>query len=59
MAQVNLVFIGGSSFWAGLPRLFGGNAQEIIPIGYGTGAFHLASFLAHKEFQELLDKTEK
>jgi acetyl esterase/lipase len=32
--------------------LFGGNAQEIIPIGYGTGAFHLASFLAHKEFQE-------
>ena len=32
--------------------LFGGNAQEIIPIGYGTGAYHLASFLAHKEFQE-------
>lgn len=32
--------------------LFGGNAQEIIPIGYGTGAFHVASFLAHKEFQE-------
>ena len=32
--------------------LFGGNKQEIIPIGYGTGAFHLASFLAHKEFQE-------
>ena len=32
--------------------LFGGNAQEIIPIGYGAGAFHLASFLAHKEFQE-------
>lgn len=32
--------------------LFGGNPQEIIPIGYGTGAFHLASFLAHKEFQE-------
>jgi len=32
--------------------LFGGNAREIIPIGYGTGAFHLASFLAHKEFQE-------
>jgi len=32
--------------------LFGGNAQEIIPIGYGTGAFHLASFLAHKEFQQ-------
>jgi acetyl esterase/lipase len=32
--------------------LFGGNAQEIIPIGYGTGAFHLASFLAHKEFQD-------
>jgi acetyl esterase/lipase len=32
--------------------LFGGNAQEIIPIGYGTGAFHVASFLAHKELQE-------
>lgn len=32
--------------------LFGGSAREIIPIGYGTGAFHLASFLAHKEFQE-------
>ncbi len=32
--------------------LFGGNAQEIIPIGYGAGAYHLASFLAHKEFQE-------
>jgi acetyl esterase/lipase len=32
--------------------LFGGNAQEIIPIGYGTGAYHLASFLAHKEFQQ-------
>jgi acetyl esterase/lipase len=32
--------------------LFGGNAREIIPIGYGTGAFHLASFLAHKEYQE-------
>ncbi len=32
--------------------LFGGNAQEIIPIGYGSGASHLASFLAHKEFQE-------
>jgi acetyl esterase/lipase len=32
--------------------LFGGNAQEIIPIGYGAGAFHVASFLAHKELQE-------
>jgi acetyl esterase/lipase len=32
--------------------LFGGNGQEIIPIGYGTGAYHLASFLAHKEFQQ-------
>lgn len=32
--------------------LFGGNPQEIIPIGYGTGAFHVASFLAHKEYQE-------
>jgi acetyl esterase/lipase len=32
--------------------LFGGNAQEIIPIGYGAGAFHLATFLSHKEFQD-------
>jgi acetyl esterase/lipase len=32
--------------------LFGGDKQEIIPIGYATGAFHLASFLAHPEFQE-------
>jgi acetyl esterase/lipase len=31
--------------------LFGGNGQEIIPIGYGAGAFHVASFLAHKELQ--------
>ena len=28
--------------------LFGGNGQEIIPIGYATGAYHLASFLAHR-----------
>jgi acetyl esterase/lipase len=32
--------------------LFGGDKQEIIPIGYATGAFHLASFLAHPEFRE-------
>jgi acetyl esterase/lipase len=32
--------------------LFGGNKQEIVPIGYAAGAFHLASFLAHQEFQE-------
>ncbi len=32
--------------------LFGGNKDEIIPVGYGAGAFHLASFLAHSEFQE-------
>src|SRR6266436_1863605 len=32
--------------------LFGGNKQEIIPIGYAAGAFHLASFLSHPEFQE-------
>ncbi|HEY4985655.1 MAG TPA: carboxylesterase family protein [Bradyrhizobium sp.] len=31
--------------------LFGGNAQEIIAIGYAVGAFHVASFLAHPEFQ--------
>jgi acetyl esterase/lipase len=32
--------------------LFGGNKDEIIPVGYAAGAFHLASFLAHTEFQE-------
>ena len=32
--------------------LFGGDKQEIIPIGYAIGAFHLASFLAHPKFQE-------
>jgi acetyl esterase/lipase len=32
--------------------LFGGNKEEIIPVGYAAGAFHLASFLAHSEFQE-------
>jgi acetyl esterase/lipase len=31
--------------------LFGGNAQETVLIGYATGAFHVASFLAHREFQ--------
>jgi acetyl esterase/lipase len=31
--------------------LFGGNPQETILIGYAAGAFHVASFLAHKEFQ--------
>jgi acetyl esterase/lipase len=32
--------------------LFGGNAQEIVAIGYGAGAFHLATLLSHKEFQD-------
>ena len=32
--------------------LFGGNKQEIVPVGYAVGAYHLASFLAHPEFQE-------
>jgi acetyl esterase/lipase len=31
--------------------LFGGNAQEIVAIGYAAGAFHVASFLAHRELQ--------
>jgi acetyl esterase/lipase len=31
--------------------LFGGDAREIIAVGYSVGAFHLASFLAHKELQ--------
>jgi acetyl esterase/lipase len=32
--------------------LFGGDPQEIVVIGYAVGAFHVASFVAHKEFQE-------
>jgi acetyl esterase/lipase len=31
--------------------LFGGNPEEIVAIGYSVGAFHVASFLAHPEFQ--------
>ena len=31
--------------------LFGGNRDEIVAIGYSAGAFHVASFLAHPEFQ--------
>jgi acetyl esterase/lipase len=32
--------------------LFGGSPDEIVAIGYAAGAFHVASFLAHAEFQE-------
>jgi len=32
--------------------LFGGNHDEIVPVGYAVGAFHVASLLAHPEFQE-------
>jgi acetyl esterase/lipase len=31
--------------------LFGGNPDEIVAIGYSAGAFHVASFLGHPEFQ--------
>jgi acetyl esterase/lipase len=31
--------------------LFGGDTHAIIAVGYSVGAFHLASFLAHPEFQ--------
>jgi acetyl esterase/lipase len=31
--------------------LFGGNPNEIVTVGYAVGAFHVASFLAHPEFQ--------
>ena len=31
--------------------LFGGDAREIIAVGYSVGAFHLATFLAHPELQ--------
>jgi acetyl esterase/lipase len=32
--------------------LFGGNASEIVVVGYSVGAFHVASLLAHREFWE-------
>ena len=31
--------------------LLGGDAHEVVVIGYAAGAFHVASFLAHKELQ--------
>ena len=31
--------------------LFGGDPRAIVVIGYSVGAFHLATFLAHKELQ--------
>lgn len=31
--------------------LFGGSRDEIVAVGYSVGAFHLASLLAHPEFQ--------
>jgi acetyl esterase/lipase len=31
--------------------LFGGNPNEVVTVGYSAGAFHVASFLAHPEFQ--------
>jgi acetyl esterase/lipase len=32
--------------------LFGGSGEEIVAVGYSVGAFHVASLLAHPEFQE-------
>jgi acetyl esterase/lipase len=32
--------------------LFNGDRHEIVVVGYSVGAFHVASFLAHKEFQD-------
>ena len=31
--------------------LFGGDRRAIVAVGFEAGAFHLASFLAHREFQ--------
>src|SRR3984893_15606062 len=33
-------------------HLFGGSRAEVVAIGYSVGAFHVASLLAHPEFQE-------
>jgi acetyl esterase/lipase len=32
--------------------LFGGSRDQIVAIGYSVGAFHVASLLAHPEFQD-------
>jgi acetyl esterase/lipase len=32
--------------------LFGGSRDEIVAVGYSVGAFHVASLLAHPEFQD-------
>jgi acetyl esterase/lipase len=32
--------------------LFGGDRRQLIAVGYSVGAFHLATFLAHREFQD-------
>jgi acetyl esterase/lipase len=32
--------------------LFGGSRDEIVTVGYSVGAFHVASLLAHPEFQD-------
>nr|WP_249152861.1 carboxylesterase family protein [Bradyrhizobium diazoefficiens] len=31
--------------------LFNGDAREIVAVGYGAGAFHVATLLSHPEFQ--------
>jgi acetyl esterase/lipase len=31
--------------------LFGGSRAQVVAVGYSTGAFHVASLLAHPEFQ--------
>jgi acetyl esterase/lipase len=31
--------------------LFGGSTDEIVTVGYSAGAFHVASYLGHPEFQ--------
>jgi acetyl esterase/lipase len=31
--------------------LFGGSRDEVVTVGYSAGAFHVANFLAHPEFQ--------
>lgn len=33
--------------------LYNGDRHEIVVVGYAVGAFHVASFLAHKEFQDI------
>ena len=44
--------VGAALSWVhGNIDLFNGDPREIVAVGYGAGAFHVATLLAHPEFQ--------